>query len=134
MGAGPLARPAPHWLRTEPVMIICCEWLDDLPCPVVARHADGWRELIINDDGQEQAGPRLESEQLAWADRWWPGGERAEIGLTRDRAWIELVKLIMKRGGCAVMIDYGHTGGASPCHRFPRGLPRRSGPRADTRV
>ena len=61
-------------------MIICCEWLDDLPCPVVARHADGWREVIINDDGMEQPGPRLESEELAWADRWWPGGERAEIG------------------------------------------------------
>jgi SAM-dependent MidA family methyltransferase len=95
-------------------MIICCEWLDDLPCPVVTRHADGWRELIINDDGQEQAGPRLESEQLAWADRWWPGGERAEIGLTRDRAWAEMVKLIMKRGGCAIMIDYGHTAPRRP--------------------
>ena len=30
--------------RPEPVMIMCCEWLDDLPCPVVARHADGWRK------------------------------------------------------------------------------------------
>ena len=56
-GGAALARP-------EPVMIICCEWLDDLPCPVVARHADGWREVIINDDGKEQAGPRLEGEQL----------------------------------------------------------------------
>jgi hypothetical protein len=56
----------------ESVMIICCEWLDDLPCPVVTRHADGWREVIINDDGLEQAGPRLDDEQLAWADRWWP--------------------------------------------------------------
>jgi len=91
-----------------PVMIICSEWLDDLPCPVVARHADGWREVIISDDGLEQPGPRLEREELAWADRWWPGGDRAEIGLTRDRAWVELVKLIKKRGGCALMIDYGH--------------------------
>jgi len=94
--------------QDEPVMIICCEWLDDLPCPVVARQADGWREVIISDDGMEQPGPRLESEELAWADRWWPGGERAEIGLTRDRAWADLVKLIKKRGGCALMIDYGH--------------------------
>lgn len=95
--------------QPEPVMIICCEWLDDLPCPVVTQHADGWREVIINDDGQEQAGPRLEGEQLAWADRWWPSGDRAEIGLTRDRAWVELVKMINRRGGCALMIDYGHT-------------------------
>jgi SAM-dependent MidA family methyltransferase len=100
--------------QPEPVMIICCEWLDDLPCPVVAQHADGWREVIVNDDGQEQAGPRLEGEQLAWADRWWPGGERAEIGLTRDRAWVELVKMIIERGGCALMIDYGHAAGRRP--------------------
>jgi SAM-dependent MidA family methyltransferase len=99
---------------TEPILIICCEWLDDLPCPVVTRHADGWRELVISDDGQEQAGPRLENEQLAWADRWWSSGDRAEIGLTRDRAWADMVKLIMKRGGCAVMIDYGHTAGRRP--------------------
>jgi SAM-dependent MidA family methyltransferase len=100
--------------QPEPVMIICCEWLDDLPCPVAARHADGWREVIINDDGREQAGPRLSSEQLAWADRWWPGSDRAEIGITRDRAWAELVKIIIKRGGSALMIDYGHTAARRP--------------------
>jgi SAM-dependent MidA family methyltransferase len=100
--------------RPDPVMIICCEWLDDLPCPVVTRHADGWREVIINDAGLEQPGPRLESEQLAWADRWWPGGDRAEIGLTRDRAWAELIKLVIKRGGCGLMIDYGHTAERRP--------------------
>ena len=31
-----------------PVMIICCEWLDDLPCPVVHQDADGWREVIVD--------------------------------------------------------------------------------------
>jgi Putative S-adenosyl-L-methionine-dependent methyltransferase len=100
--------------RSEPVMIICSEWLDDLPCPVVTRSADGWREVIVNDDGMEQAGPRLDDDQLAWADRWWRGGDRAEIGLTRDRAWAELVKMIMERGGCALMIDYGHTAERRP--------------------
>lgn len=100
--------------KSEPVMIICSEWLDDLPCQVAARHADGWREVIINDGGMEQAGPRLSSEQLAWAERWWPSGDRAEIGLTRDRAWVELVKMIIDRGGCALMIDYGHVAAQRP--------------------
>jgi hypothetical protein len=100
--------------QPDPVMIICCEWLDDLPCPVVMQHADGWREVIINDGGSEQAGPRLSSEQLAWADRWWAGGDRAEIGITRDRAWVELINMIIKRGGCALMIDYSHTAARRP--------------------
>jgi SAM-dependent MidA family methyltransferase len=100
--------------RSEPAMIICCEWLDDLPCQVVARYADGWRDVIINDAGMEQAGTRLDDDQLAWTDRWWSGGDRAEIGLTRDLAWAELIKMIMKRGGCALMIDYGHTAERRP--------------------
>ena len=100
--------------QSEPVMIICSEWLDDLPCPVAMRHADGWREVIINDGGNEQAGPRLSNEQRAWADRWWPGGDRAEIGVTRDRAWVELINMISSRGGCALMIDYGHTAARRP--------------------
>ena len=66
MGAGLVGRPLRvldqrrgrrlYCDQHEPVMIICCEWLDDLPCPVVARQADGWREVIISDDGMEQAG------------------------------------------------------------------------------
>ena len=106
---------AEPWLaRPEPVMIICCEWLDDLPVVVVRRHADGWRETIIDEDGTEEFGPRLHEEQLAWADRWWPSGQRAEIGLTRDRAWARLAAVVARRGGCALMIDYGHRLGERP--------------------
>ena len=64
-----------------PVMIICCEWLDDLPCPVVHRDADGWREVIVDAGAEERSGPRLTDDFLDWADRWWPAGQRAEIGL-----------------------------------------------------
>ena len=45
----------------------------------------------------------------------------------------ELVKLIIKRGGCALMIDYGHTETAPPGHRLTRGLSRWSGVRAGGR-
>ena len=91
-----------------PVLIVAHEWLDDLPCPVVARHVDGWRELVVDDDGEEQPGPRLTGSALDWADRWWPHGGRAEIGTTRDQAWRRLVGAVVARGGCALMIDYGH--------------------------
>ena len=39
--------------QPDPVMIICSEWLDDLPCPVAMQYADGWREVIIDDAGSE---------------------------------------------------------------------------------
>jgi SAM-dependent MidA family methyltransferase len=91
-----------------PVMIICCEWLDDLPCPVVHQDADGWRQVIVDGAADERNGPRLTDDFLDWADRWWPVGQRAEIGLTRDRAWSALASAITERGGCGLMIDYGH--------------------------
>jgi hypothetical protein len=91
-----------------PVMIVCCEWLDDLPCRVVRREADGWREIVVDDSGEQRAGPRLADADLDWADRWWSTGQRAEIGLTRDRAWSTLAAVVRQRGGCAALIDYGH--------------------------
>jgi SAM-dependent MidA family methyltransferase len=93
---------------TGPVMIVCSEWLDDLPCRVVHREADGWREVVVDPGGEQRPGPRLEEQDLDWADRWWPTGQWAEIGLTRDRAWSALAAAVRRRGGCAIMIDYGH--------------------------
>jgi SAM-dependent MidA family methyltransferase len=91
-----------------PLLVISCEWLDDLPCRVVLRHPDGWREAIVDDAGHEQPGPRLTGAELAWADRWWSHGERAEVGLTRDRAWQRLATAVAEHGGEALLIDYGH--------------------------
>ena len=91
-----------------PVCLLSCEWLDDLPCRVVHREADGWREVVVDEGGEQRPGPRLVDADLDWADRWWPTGQRAEIGLTRDRAWSALAAAVRRRGGCAVMIDYGH--------------------------
>ena len=90
-----------------------CEWLDDLPCRVAARHADGWREVIISDGGMEQAGPRLSSEQLAGPSG---GGRAATVprSVSPGTGRVELVKMIIKRGGCALVIDYGHVAAHRP--------------------
>ena len=94
--------------ESGPVMLVCCEWLDDLPCRVVHREADGWREAVVDDSGEQRSGPRLANADLDWADRWWPNGQRAEIGVNRDRAWSAMAAVVRQRQGCAVMIDYGH--------------------------
>jgi SAM-dependent MidA family methyltransferase len=92
----------------DSVLIIAAEWLDDLPCPVVHQEADGWREVVVDEGGNERPGPRLTGADLEWADRWWPSGQRAEIGATRDRAWAALATVVRRRGGGLLLVDYGH--------------------------
>ena len=90
------------------VLVVAVEWLDDLPCPVVHREADGWHEVVVDEGGTERPGPRLTDAALDWADRWWSAGRRAEIGVTRDRAWAALAAVVRRRGGGMVAVDYGH--------------------------
>lgn len=92
----------------QPSLVLASEWLDDLPTPLAAWGADGWRELRTDELGVETLGLPLTGEHAAWARRWWPTGQRAEIGSTRDRAWAELVTAARPCGGIALMIDYGH--------------------------
>jgi hypothetical protein len=98
----------------DSVLVVAAEWLDDLPCPVVHQEADGWREVVVDEGGNERPGPRLAGAELEWADRWWPAGRRAEIGSTRDRAWSELAAVVRRRGGGLVLLDYGHDRNSRP--------------------
>ena len=91
-----------------PVLVVAAEWLDDLPAPVVTRAADGWREVVVEPGGEERPGPRLTGADLEWADQWWPSGQRAEIGSTRDRAGAALAEVVLRRGGGLLLVDYGH--------------------------
>jgi SAM-dependent MidA family methyltransferase len=93
-------------------LLVANEWLDDVPLDVVVRGADGPRLVLVDPDGTEQLGPPPEPAALAWLERWWPAGARAEIGSSRDEAWAAAVGRIA--GGVAVAIDYGHEASARP--------------------
>lgn len=100
----------------RPTLVIAGEWLDDLPAVVAQRVGDGWRELLVDDSGRETAGPTLPADDRDWLQRWWPSGQRAEVGRTRDRAWAELVGAVLPYGGLALLIDYGHLTSTRPAH------------------
>jgi SAM-dependent MidA family methyltransferase len=106
--------PAVLSASDEPTMIICCEWLDDLPCPIAAREADGWRELLVHPDGSEERGDPVCGPHAEWLRRWWPGSGLAEIGVTRDRAWAAVIAALRGSGGAALMVDYGHLADSRP--------------------
>ncbi len=93
-----------HWRAHVPALtglLIANEWLDAVPLDVVQ---DG-RLVLVDVLGHEKAGGPAPGALLDWCARWWPAG-RAEVGLTRDRAWAAAVSQV--RRGLAVAVDYGH--------------------------
>lgn len=84
-------------------LLFANEWLDNVPLDVVVQG----RLVEVAEDGTERLGAPAGPELLAWARRWWPGADRVEVGLPRDRAWAAAVAQVER--GLAVAVDYGHT-------------------------
>lgn len=103
-------------------LVMAHEWLDEIPCDVVERDDEGVDRLVlVRRDGAEVMGPALEDDQAcaaygvdaaqsrSWLDLWWPlrePGDRAEVGVARDRAWAWMAGLLAS--GTALATDYGH--------------------------
>ncbi len=88
-------------------VLVAAEWLDNIPVDVVTRDRDGWRYVLVDQDGTERSGDMPDQLDARWLDAWWPDGRRAEIGRTRDEAWADAVSRLDR--GLALAIDYGHT-------------------------
>lgn len=97
-------------------LLLATEWLDVVPLDVVEQTADGLRLVLVDATGHESLGAPPGREDVDWLQRWWPltrPGDRAEIGLSRDRAWAAAVGQV--RTGLALAVDYGHdTAGRPP--------------------
>jgi SAM-dependent MidA family methyltransferase len=103
-------------------LVMAHEWLDEIPCDIIERDAEGVdRIVLVDDDGCEHLGPPLSDDAAcaelnidgpsarAWIARWWSlqeEGDRAEVGIERDRAWQWITSLLQR--GTAVATDYGH--------------------------
>lgn len=99
-------------------LVIAHEWLDNVPAPVVQLAGDGVpRRILVNRSGQERLGQEVSGEQADWLTAWWPldrPGQRAEVGLPRDRAWSDL--LGHTRESLVVAVDYGHLRSSRPVY------------------
>lgn len=93
-------------------LVLAHEWLDNVPCVIAERTEAGLLEIGVAPDGTESPGEPVGPSDLAWAERWWPEGERVEIGAARDDAWTDLLSRV--DSGLAVAVDYGHTRTARP--------------------
>ncbi|WP_436850422.1 SAM-dependent methyltransferase [Streptomyces griseoloalbus] len=108
--------------RTEPPeritgLLFANEWLDNVPVEVAEVDSAGVPRLVlVREDGTERLGEPVSGAEAEWLARWWPlraaEGQRAEIGLPRDRAWTAAAGTLAR--GLAVAVDYAHTAGARP--------------------
>lgn len=93
-------------------LVIANEWLDNVPCEVVAWDEDGVPRYLSAD---LTPGAVVDGNDLDWLQEWWPGdpGDRAEVGRARDEAWQDVVRRLAD-GAVAVAIDYGHLKSSRP--------------------
>jgi SAM-dependent MidA family methyltransferase len=93
-------------------LVIANEWLDNVPCELVELDDLGEARYLLAD---QTLGDVVEGNDLKWLETWWPlaePGDRAEIGLTRDEAWADVVSRL--GDGVALAIDYGHVRAERP--------------------
>nr|WP_257019311.1 SAM-dependent methyltransferase [Streptomyces sp. TLI_235] len=108
---------AVRWTDTLPTgltgLLFANEWLDNVPLDIAEPDEDGLlRYVEVGPDGEERLGGPLEEADAAWAARWWPDGERVELGRTRDEAWASAVAALDR--GLAVAVDYAHSAADRP--------------------
>jgi hypothetical protein len=106
-----------------PTLLVANELLDNVPCAVVELADDGLREVEVEtgrSGGRERIGARADPAVASWVEMWWPleaRGQRAVVGLERDRLWRDLCDSV--DDGVCVAIDYGHVRANRPSTESP---------------
>ena len=109
----------PDLIDLDATLVVAHEWLDVVPCPIVAIDDSGEPRVVLVDPrtGTESLGGPPASPDREWIARWWPNavaGHRIEVGLTRDQAYADLCRRV--RSGAVLAVDYGHTAAHRPRH------------------
>ncbi len=96
-------------------LVVAHEWLDVVPATVARRNTDPvWREVLVDpSNGEQHVGREIEGPEREWLQTWVdPDTQVAEVGLSRDRAFADLVSRVDE--GMILAVDYGHRSGHQP--------------------
>ena len=107
------------WHRTVddvpdgPLIIIANEFIDALPVHQAVMCADGWHERVIKLDEDEELHFSIDRDPIPLFDDLLPGEIRnARIGeifeWRADQIALEIGQRVVRSGGVALIIDYGH--------------------------
>ncbi len=100
-------------IADQPSIIIANEFLDVLPIRQYVKTDSNWHERVISIDGDNEliwslSNAKLEAENLPEGAESEPDGAILEISATREAFLISCCEHILKHGGAALFIDYGH--------------------------
>ena len=96
-----------------PTIILANEFFDALPVHQAVMCADGWHERVVKIDEDGNFHFSIDRDPIPLFDEFLPSGLRAaKIGeifeWRADRTALELGRRVMRSGGAALILDYGH--------------------------
>ena len=96
----------------RPLLVVGNEFLDALPVRQLVRAAEGWRERMVGLDGDRFVYTIGAQPMDAAIPPSWREGRQGTIIETSPAAAAvvgEIAERLAAQGGCALLIDYGHT-------------------------
>lgn len=104
-------------------LVVAHEWLDVVPATIAQRGTGQnqgpatetvWREVLVDPStGEQHLGTQIDANDLHWLQTWAdPQVQVAEVGLSRDRAFADLVSRV--DDGLVLAVDYGTRSGHQP--------------------
>ncbi len=96
-------------ISSGPAIVIANEFLDALPVRQFVRVGGQWRERMVrlNDDGNLAFDVAPTPEPYIQANA--PNGEVLEVNPAGHRFMFELGTRLVRQGGAALLVDYGHS-------------------------
>ena len=96
-----------------PSIILANEFFDALPVHQAVMCADGWHERVVKIGEDDNFHFSIDRDPIPLFDEFLPAGMRsAKIGeifeWRSDRLVLELARRVVRFGGAALIIDYGH--------------------------
>lgn len=95
----------------RPLLLVANEFLDALPIRQLIRTDAGWRERLVDLDGEQfvfAAGPQPMDAAVPTEARNLPAGTILETCPAAAAIVGEIARRIAEQGGAALLIDYGH--------------------------
>jgi SAM-dependent MidA family methyltransferase len=94
-----------------PLLVVANEFLDALPARQLVRAGTGWHERVVDLDGERfvpKAGPPVPASAIPAYVREAPEGSVLEVSPAAAAIVRQLAERLVRQGGVALIIDYGH--------------------------